>query len=145
MSAYDPKHHEWLSIIPFQEQTIIVAEPGLECVVKPLHRNDAICAAFHTKVYVSDTFLISNRNLGTMEATTHYRSTLGYRLGTKSNREEEKKMNKQMTRAEIELVLQGFARLAPISDKARPIDDTANLYGYFIVTDSDGNVRKRWL
>jgi hypothetical protein len=72
MSAYDPKHHEWLSIIPFQEQTIIVAEPGLECVVKPLHRNDAICAAaFHTKVYVSDTFLISNRNLGTMEATTH--------------------------------------------------------------------------
>jgi hypothetical protein len=80
-----------------------------------------------------------------MGATTHYRSTLGYRLGAKSNREEEKKMNKQMTRAKIELVLQGFARLAPISGKARPIDDTANLYGYFIVTDSDGNVQKRRL
>ena len=38
--------------------------------------------------------------------------------GDKSNREEEKKMNKQMTPAEIELVQQSFARLAPISDKA---------------------------
>ena len=36
----------------------------------------------------------------------------------KSNREEEKKMNKQMTPAEIELVQQSFAWLAPISDKA---------------------------
>jgi hypothetical protein len=30
----------------------------------------------------------------------------------------EKKMNKQMTPAETELVQQSFARLAPISDKA---------------------------
>jgi hypothetical protein len=41
----------------------------------------------------------------------------GYRL-SKSNREEEKKMNKQMTPAEIELVGQSFARFVPISDKA---------------------------
>jgi hypothetical protein len=34
------------------------------------------------------------------------------------NREEEKKMNKQMTPAEIELVQQSFTRLAPISNKA---------------------------
>jgi hypothetical protein len=54
-------------------------------------------------------------------------------------------MNKQMTPAEIELVQQGFVRLAALSDKARPIDDEANRYGYFIITDSDGNVRKRWL
>jgi hypothetical protein len=39
----------------------------------------------------------------------------GYRL-PKSNREEEKKMNKQMTPAEIELIRQG--RFAPISEKA---------------------------
>jgi hypothetical protein len=37
-------------------------------------------------------------------------------LGPKSNREEEKKMNKQMTPAEIELLQQ--SRLAPISAKA---------------------------
>jgi 2,4-dienoyl-CoA reductase-like NADH-dependent reductase (Old Yellow Enzyme family) len=42
----------------------------------------------------------------------------GYGWAPKSNREEEKKMNKQMTPWEIELVQQGFARLAPISDKA---------------------------
>jgi hypothetical protein len=54
-------------------------------------------------------------------------------------------MNKQMTTAEIELVQQSFARRDPISDKTRPIDDAANLYGYFIVTDSGGNVRRRWL
>jgi hypothetical protein len=36
----------------------------------------------------------------------------------KSNREEEKKMSKQMTPAEIELIRQGFARFAPISEKA---------------------------
>ena len=36
----------------------------------------------------------------------------------KSNREMEKKMNKQMTPAEIELVQQSFARPDPISDKA---------------------------
>jgi hypothetical protein len=35
----------------------------------------------------------------------------------KSNREMEKKMNKQMTPAEIELVQQSFAKLAPMSDK----------------------------
>jgi hypothetical protein len=35
--------------------------------------------------------------------------------GPKSNREEEKKMNKQMTQAEIELLQQ--SRLAPISAK----------------------------
>jgi hypothetical protein len=39
-------------------------------------------------------------------------------MAPKSNREEEKKMNKQITPAEIELVQQSFARLAPISDKA---------------------------
>jgi 2,4-dienoyl-CoA reductase-like NADH-dependent reductase (Old Yellow Enzyme family) len=33
------------------------------------------------------------------------------------NREQEKKMNKQMTPVEIELIQRGFARLAPISDK----------------------------
>jgi hypothetical protein len=38
-------------------------------------------------------------------------------VAPKSNREEEKKMNKQMTSAEIELVQQSFANLAPISDK----------------------------
>jgi len=37
-------------------------------------------------------------------------------LGPKSNREEEKKMTKQMTPAEIELLQQ--SRLAPISAKA---------------------------
>jgi hypothetical protein len=36
----------------------------------------------------------------------------------KSKREEEKRMNKQMTPTEIELVQQTFARLAPISDTA---------------------------
>jgi hypothetical protein len=36
----------------------------------------------------------------------------------KRNREQEKKMNKQMAPAEIELILKGFARFAPISDKA---------------------------
>jgi hypothetical protein len=35
-----------------------------------------------------------------------------------SNREEKTKMNKQMTPAQIELIQQSFARLAPISDKA---------------------------
>jgi hypothetical protein len=39
-------------------------------------------------------------------------------VAPKSNREEEKKMNKQVTPTEIELVQQTFARLAPISDKA---------------------------
>jgi hypothetical protein len=38
--------------------------------------------------------------------------------GPKSNREEEKKTNKQMTPAEIELLQQSFARFVPISDKA---------------------------
>jgi hypothetical protein len=38
--------------------------------------------------------------------------------GPKPNREEEKKMNKQMTPAEIELLQQSFARFVPISDKA---------------------------
>jgi hypothetical protein len=38
--------------------------------------------------------------------------------GPRSNREEEKKMNKQMTPAEIELLQQSFARFAPISEKA---------------------------
>jgi hypothetical protein len=36
-------------------------------------------------------------------------------LGPKSNREEEKKMTKQMTPAEIEFLRQSFARFAPIS------------------------------
>ena len=36
----------------------------------------------------------------------------------KSNREMEKKMNKQVTPAEIELVQQSFTRPDPISDKA---------------------------
>jgi hypothetical protein len=39
-------------------------------------------------------------------------------VAPKSNREEEKKMNKQMTSAEIQLAQQSFAKLAPISDKA---------------------------
>jgi hypothetical protein len=39
-------------------------------------------------------------------------------LHDEHHRGEEKKMNKQMTPAEIELVQQRFARLAPISDKA---------------------------
>jgi hypothetical protein len=65
--------------------------------------------------------------------------------GPKSNREEEKKMNKQMTPAETEFVQQGSVRLTALSDKARPIDDEVNRYGYFIITDSGGNVRKRWL
>jgi hypothetical protein len=39
-------------------------------------------------------------------------------MSTNANRDEEKKMNKQMTPAEIELVQQSFARLAAISDKA---------------------------
>jgi hypothetical protein len=39
-------------------------------------------------------------------------------LSPKPNREQEKKMNKHMTPAEIELIQQGFARLAPISDQA---------------------------
>jgi len=39
-------------------------------------------------------------------------------MATKSNREEDMKMNKQMTLAEIEFVQQGLARLSPISDKA---------------------------
>jgi hypothetical protein len=34
-------------------------------------------------------------------------------MATNANRDEEKKMNKQMTPAEIELVKQSFARLAP--------------------------------
>jgi hypothetical protein len=38
-------------------------------------------------------------------------------VAPKSNCEEEKKMNKQMTPAEIEFVQQRFARLAQISDK----------------------------
>jgi hypothetical protein len=38
--------------------------------------------------------------------------------GPQSNHEEEKKMNKQMTPAQIELVQERLARLAPISDKA---------------------------
>ena len=54
-------------------------------------------------------------------------------------------MNKQMTPVEIELIQQGSVRLAALSDKARPIDDEANWYGYFIITDSGGNVWKRWL
>jgi len=66
-------------------------------------------------------------------------------VAPKSTREEEKKMNKQMTPAKIELVQQGFVRLAALWDKARPIDDEANRYGYFIITDSGGNVWKRWL
>jgi hypothetical protein len=37
--------------------------------------------------------------------------------GPQSNHEEEKKMNKQMTPAQIELE-QSFARLAPIADEA---------------------------
>jgi hypothetical protein len=36
----------------------------------------------------------------------------------KPNREQGKKMNKQMTPAEFKLIQQGFTRLAPISDKA---------------------------
>jgi hypothetical protein len=40
----------------------------------------------------------------------------------KSNREEEKKMNKQMTPAEIELLQQSFAGLAPISAKATLVE-----------------------
>jgi hypothetical protein len=40
----------------------------------------------------------------------------------KSDREEEKKMNKQMTPAEIELLQQGFAALAPISGKAALVE-----------------------
>ena len=39
-------------------------------------------------------------------------------MAPKSNREEDKKMNKQMTPAEIEFVQQSFARFAPISEKA---------------------------
>jgi hypothetical protein len=66
-------------------------------------------------------------------------------VAPKSTREEEKKMNKQMTPAETEFVQQGSVRLAALSDKARPIDDEANWYGYFIITDSGGNVWKRWL
>jgi hypothetical protein len=42
--------------------------------------------------------------------------------GPKSNREKEKKMNKQMTPAEIELLQQSFARLAPISGKAALVE-----------------------
>jgi hypothetical protein len=38
--------------------------------------------------------------------------------GPKSNREEEKKMNKQMTAAEIQFLQQSFVRFVPISDKA---------------------------
>ena len=38
--------------------------------------------------------------------------------GPKSNCEEEKKMNKQMTPAEIEVLQQSFARFAPLSEKA---------------------------
>jgi len=41
-----------------------------------------------------------------------------YRWPQKSNREEEKKMTKQMTPAEIEFLQQSFARFVPISDKA---------------------------
>jgi len=40
------------------------------------------------------------------------------RAGPKSNCEEEKKMNKQMTPAEIEVLQQSFARFAPLSEKA---------------------------
>ena len=39
-------------------------------------------------------------------------------MAPKSNREEKKKMDKQMTPAQIELIQQSFAGLAPISDKA---------------------------
>jgi hypothetical protein len=39
-------------------------------------------------------------------------------LAPRSNREEEKKMNKQMTPAEIEVLQQSFARFIPISDQA---------------------------
>jgi hemoglobin-like flavoprotein len=39
-------------------------------------------------------------------------------MAPKSNREEKRKMDKQMTPAQIELIQQSFARLAPISDKA---------------------------
>jgi hypothetical protein len=39
-------------------------------------------------------------------------------MAPKSNREEKRKMDKQMTPAQIELIQQSFAGLAPISDKA---------------------------
>jgi hypothetical protein len=42
----------------------------------------------------------------------------GFNGAPELDREEEKKMNKQMTPAEIELAQQNFARLVPISDKA---------------------------
>jgi hypothetical protein len=43
-------------------------------------------------------------------------------VAPKSNREEEKKMNKQMTPAEIELVQQSFTKLAPISDRTALVE-----------------------
>ena len=89
---------------------------GLKRLIARVCREAALVAAtLYSRIASFRLFSDHRHSIASDISVIHH---LDGRAGPKSNCEEEKKMNKQMTPAEIEVLQQSFARFAPLSEKA---------------------------